>query len=61
MDNQQAEPLKTYTVQELVKVLKISQNSVLKLLREGTIKGAKVGRVWRVSAENLRAFINGEQ
>ena len=61
MDNQQAEPLKTYTVQELVKVLKISQNSVLKLLREGTIKGAKVGRVWRVSEENLRAFINGEQ
>lgn len=61
MDNQQAEPLKTYTVQELVKVLKISQNSVLKLLREGTIKGAKVGRVWRVSGENLRAFINGEQ
>ena len=61
MDNQQAEPLKTYTVQELVKVLKISQNSVLKLLREGTIKGAKVGRVWRVSEENIRAFINGEQ
>lgn len=61
MESQKAEPLKTYTVPELIKILKISQNTVLKLLRNGEIKGVKIGHSWRVSEENLRTFINGEQ
>lgn len=57
----QDEEIKVYTVQEIVKILKVSQNTVLAMLKDGRLQGVKIGRFWRVSEKNLKAFINGEK
>jgi excisionase family DNA binding protein len=51
--------IKVYTVQEVMEILKLSQNTVLTMLKDGRLKGVKIGRFWRISEENLRAFLNG--
>jgi excisionase family DNA binding protein len=38
--------------------LQVSEYTALKWLREGRIKGRKLGKFWRVKAEDLEAFIN---
>lgn len=55
------EEMTVYTVTETTEILKSNRNTILKLLNNGTIKGFKLGRDWRIPAENLRAFMNGEQ
>ncbi len=38
----------TYTVQEVARLLKCSDQTVRKLIREHELRGAKVGRGWRI-------------
>lgn len=52
--------IKLYTVPELCKLFRLTPQSVRKYLKEGRIKGQKVGTKWMVSEEAIRAFINGE-
>ena len=37
--------------------LKLSKQTVLRRLRDGTLPGVKVGDTWRVDADKLEAFI----
>ena len=37
--------------------LKVSEQTVLRWLRNGKLKGVKAGRLWRVKEEDLREFI----
>jgi len=37
--------------------LKVTVRTVYSLLESGELQGTKVGRVWRVSEDDLRAFI----
>lgn len=52
--------IKVYTVPELAKLFKLSPQSVRKYLKEGRIKGQKVGVKWLVSEESIREFLKGE-
>lgn len=52
--------IKVYTVPELAKLFKLSPQSVRKYLKEGRIKGQKVGVKWLVSEEAIREFLMGE-
>ncbi len=52
--------IKVYTVQEVQKILKISNNTILTMLKDGRLKGFKIGNYWRITDQSLRAFINGE-
>ena len=45
------------TVQEVPEQLKLHPATVRDYIRTGKIPAAKFGRVWRVSEEDLRAFI----
>ena len=58
MDN---EEMTVYTVTETMEILKAARNTILKLLKDGTLKGFKVGRDWRIPASELKAFMNGEK
>lgn len=53
-------PEKLLTPEEVADRLRISRITVMDYLRAGRIKGRKVGRLWRVPASDLEAFL-GEQ
>lgn len=42
-----------YSPEEVADILKVSRQSVYNWLRGGTLKGVKIGDVWRVRAEDL--------
>lgn len=45
------------TVPELAEYLGIGKNRAYDLLREGNIKGFRIGSVWKVSEEAVRMYI----
>ena len=49
-----------FTVDEAADFLKVNRKTVLKLLNEGKIKGAKIGRDWRISKAELDRLLRGE-
>ena len=55
------EELQVYTVQEVMEILKTSHNTVLKMLKDGRLKGFKIGNYWRITDKTLKAFMNGEK
>lgn len=51
-----------YTPQEIAKMLKVNPRSVHRWLREGKLKGFKVGGdLWRIPESELKAFIEESQ
>ena len=63
MSNERTEALsnlRLYTLTELEPIIGVSHLTLLRWLKDGKLKATKIGRKWRVSEENLRAFVNGE-
>ncbi len=52
--------LRLYTLTELEPIIGVSHLTLLRWVKDGKLKATKIGRKWRVSEENLRAFVNGE-
>ena len=48
---------KLYSVQELVPVLGKSDQTIIIYLKQGKLKGKKIGNQWRVTEEALREFL----
>ncbi|HWQ09588.1 MAG TPA: helix-turn-helix domain-containing protein [Holophaga sp.] len=53
MDRRTGEVKETYTVQEVARLLKCSDQTVRKLLKGRSLHGAKVGRGWRICHEEV--------
>lgn len=51
--------IKIYTLKELETVLHVTYRSLLTYIKTGKLKAVKIGHSWRVSEDNLKAFING--
>ena len=51
---------KLYNVKELEKILPITPLIIREYLREGKIKGHKIGKAWYVLKEDLEAFLLGK-
>lgn len=45
------------TIAEIAETLYIGKNRVYELLENGSIKGFRIGRVWKVPKEALREYI----
>lgn len=45
------------TVKEVMFLLGFGENKVYALLNDGTLKGKRVGRDWRISKESLKKFL----
>ena len=48
------------TVDETAEYLRLNKNTVLKLIKEGKIKAARFGRVWRIQRSEINRILNGE-
>ena len=58
-NNKSLESFKVYSLSELEPVLGVTHRTLLRYITEGRLKGVKIGGRWKVSQDNLRAFING--
>lgn len=50
--------MQVYTPEEVAKLLKINEQTVRRYLREGKMKGAKIGHTWRITDEQLKLFLD---
>ena len=57
---QSLDTLRLYTLTEVEPILGVSHRTLLDYVKTGKIKAVKIGGKWKVSEQNLKAFINGE-
>lgn len=50
-----------YTLQEVAQILKVSERTLYRWLKDGKLKAHKVGRHWRVKEEDLNAFLKEDE
>ena len=50
-----------YTIEEVADFLRVSIRTVRRYLKDGTIRGFKVGQNWRISDEEVSRYINEQQ
>jgi len=49
-----------YSVEELAVILDLHPKTVQRFIREGKIRGRKIGRAWKVHSEDLKEFAHAE-
>jgi hypothetical protein len=49
--------IKLYSLKELVNPLKVNMITIRRYVREGRLKGQKVGQKWYVTEESLQEFL----
>lgn len=49
--------IKIYKLKEAAKVLMTSEYTVSQHLKNGELHGQKVGREWRITSEDIKAFL----
>lgn len=54
------EALKVYSLTEIEPILGVTHRTLLTYISTGKLKGVKIGGKWKVSEDNLKKFINGE-
>jgi excisionase family DNA binding protein len=54
------EGIKLYSLKDLQKVLGVTQRTLQTYIKDGKLKGQKIGGKWQISESNLRKFVNGE-
>lgn len=50
--------IKVYTPEEAAQILKLSTRTIREYLRTGKITGAKIGKEWRITEEQIRKFLD---
>ncbi|MFU8785885.1 MAG: helix-turn-helix domain-containing protein [Candidatus Izemoplasmataceae bacterium] len=53
-----SDDLKLYTIEEVTKILKVTQRTVYNYIKSGELKAIKVGKYWRVRHTELERFLN---
>lgn len=57
---QKLDKITLYTLTELESILGVTHRTLQSYMKDGRLKGVKIGGKWKVSEENLKKFINGE-
>lgn len=52
--------IRVYTLDEVADILKVTKRTLYAYIKAGKLPAVKMGKYWRVSQENLQAFVNGE-
>jgi undecaprenyl pyrophosphate synthase len=47
-----------YTLSDVIAMTRLSERTMRRHIRDGLLKGKKIGGVWRFSEENLKAYFN---
>lgn len=50
--------MEVYTVEEVAKMLKISDQTVRALIRSGELPAKRVGRVWRIKKTDFEEYMS---
>ena len=50
-----------YTLQEIEQLIKIPVVTLRTYLRDGKLKGLKIGRHWRITEEQLEEFLKSKE
>lgn len=53
-----ANELKVYTLEEIAELLHITRRTLYSYVKEGKLKGVKVGKYWRVTEKNLEELLS---
>lgn len=57
---QRLDSIRLYSLTELEPILGVTHRTLQTYIKDGRLKGVKIGNRWRVSEEELRRFIKGE-
>lgn len=49
---------KLYSINELTVILKVTQHTLYKYIKNGDLKAHKIGKYWRVFSPDLETFLN---
>ena len=52
--------MEVYTIEEVAKMLKVSEQTIRALVRDGTLPAKKVGRAWRIKKTDFEAYMSSE-
>ena len=52
-EEKRIEDIKLYTLHEIQPILKVSYRTLQNYIKDGKLKGAKIGGKWRITEENL--------
>ena len=50
-----------YNLEQLQKILKLSERTILRLLKDGKLTGFKAGREWRFQESDIEAYIQAQR
>lgn len=50
--------IRVYTLDEVADIMKVTKRTLYNYIKAGTLNAVKMGKYWRVSEENLQAFIS---
>jgi excisionase family DNA binding protein len=50
--------MELYTVQEVAKMLKVSDITVIRFIKDNKLKAVKIGNQYRIKEKDLNDFIN---
>ena len=57
MEERMAEGLEVYTPEEAACLLKVTRRTMYSYLRDGAIRSAKLGRIWRITRQDIEDFL----
>jgi excisionase family DNA binding protein len=52
--------IQLYTLRQLSQMLKVTERTMYSYIKDGRLKGQKIGGVWQISQTNLEKFLNGD-
>ena len=51
--------IRVYTVEEVATIMKVTKTTVYAYIKSGKLKAKKIGKYYRITEENLKAFLAG--
>lgn len=57
---QRLDSIRLYSLTELEPILGVTHRTLQTYIKDGRLKGVKIGGKWKVSEDALKRFINGE-
>lgn len=52
--------IKLYTLKQLAVMLKVTERTMHTYIKDGRLKGQKIGGTWQITQTNLEKFLNGD-
>lgn len=52
--------MKLYNLKEVAELLSVTERTLHNYIKDGRLKGQKIGGRWKISETNLKRFIDGE-